>query len=171
MKVLRLIVFTSVAFFALATMCVTWPSSASAQDSDLWENQIPQDSAVSSDADVAPDVKAPPITVTGQWQGTINDNLRGSGTISATFTQNKSKLTGSWAAFGDFGTVTGTVTRNSAKITFTFFPKKPFIHCRFFLKSTSASDTEIIGAYKFAACGPLTRKEFGTIDITPLPAP
>jgi hypothetical protein len=129
---------------------------------------LPPNTEAGANTEVAPDVEAP-ITVTGQWAGTISDNLRVDGSFNADFTQKNEKLTGTWDAFGDFGNVVGTVTSHSARITFIFFPKKPYIHCRFTLTSTSASDSEIIGTYKFAACGPLTRKEHGTIDIGPAP--
>jgi len=176
----RWVVIGSIAMFAAATTCISSlparaqdsDQSVAAQASDVWGNQEPAassdttDAAESTDAEVAPDIKAP-ITVSGQWTGGISDNLRGDGSISADFVQKKGKLTGTWDAFGDFGNIVGTVNSKSAKITFIFFPKKPFIHCRFTLTSTSASDTEITGTYKFTACGPLTRKEHGTIDISP----
>jgi hypothetical protein len=180
MRLSRLVMIGSVALFAVATTCIS-SLPASAQDSDqsaatqasnVWGNQEPAassdttDAAESTDMEVAPDIKAP-ITVSGQWTGSISDNLRGDGSISADFAQKKGKLTGTWDAFGDFGNIVGTVNSKSAKITFIFFPKKPFIHCRFTLTSTSASDTEITGTYRFTACGPLTRKEHGTIDISP----
>jgi hypothetical protein len=181
MKVSRLIMFGSAAMFAVSTTWIVSPSPARAQESDqsavsqasdVWGNQGAVDSSDSSDAQSAPDAEvspdvAVPITVTGPWAGSISDNLRGDGSFNADFTQKKGKLTGTWDAFGDFGNVVGTVTSRSAKITFIFFPKKPYIHCRFTLTSKSASDTEIIGTYKFAECGPLTKKEHGTIDISP----
>jgi hypothetical protein len=176
MKVLRLIAITSAALFAFITADAARPHSAKAQESelsaatqaaDIWGDQSSTGSIQGSDIE-SPDAKPPLLSITGNWQGSISDNLRGNGAISADFTQNKAKLTGTWNAFGDFGNVVGKVTSHSAKITFVFFPKRPFIHCRFTLTSTSASDTEIIGNYKFTACGPLTRKEHGTIDITPI---
>jgi hypothetical protein len=181
MKLSRVFLFGSAAMFAAATSCLISIPSAHAQDSDqsavaqasdVWGSQGPDDTTDGSDAaatpdtEVAPDVK-PPLTVSGDWEGTISDNLRGDGSFNADFTQKNAKLTGTWSAFGDFGNVVGTVTSHSAKITFIFFPKKPYIHCRFTLTSTSASDSEIIGKYKFAECGPLTKKEHGTIDLSP----
>jgi hypothetical protein len=163
--------------FAVSTTWIVSPLSARAQESnqsavtqasDVWGNQGAvddnSDAQSAPDTEVSPDVAAP-ITVTRA--GSISDNLRGDGSFNANFTQKKGKLTGTWDAFGDFGNVVGTVTSKSAKITFIFFPKKPYIHCRFTLTSKSASDSEIIGTYKFAECGPLTKKEHGTIDISP----
>jgi hypothetical protein len=171
MKVPGLIAFISAAFLMIASMCVASPRLARAQESDLWESEGSTASDITSDSDVTPDTKAPLITVSGQWAGTIDDNLRGSGAITADFNQKKAKLAGTWTAFGDIGTLLGTVTSDSSKITFTFVPKKPYIHCRFTLKSTSASDSAIVGTYKFAACGPLTKEETGTINISPAPPP
>ena len=168
MKASRLLMSSGAALLAVAVLRLAPLRSASAQESDLWSSQASTDSDVTPDAEVTPD--ATPITVTGEWQGTINDNLRGSGTITADFTQKKAKVAGSWNTFGDLGTLLGTVTNHSAKIVFTFVPKKPYIHCRFTLKSTSASDSAIIGTYKFTACGPLTKVENGTINISPVAA-
>jgi len=183
MKLLRLFVCGSAAVFAVASMSVISAPSARAQESDqsavarasdVWGSQGPADTSDGSDAaatpdtGVAPDVK-PPLTVTGDWEGSISDNLRGTGSFNANFTQKGAKLTGAWESFGDFGSIVGTVTSHSAKITFIFVPKKPYIHCRFTLTSTSASDSEIFGKYRFAECGPLTDKEHGTINISPAP--
>jgi len=183
MKLPRLFVFGSAAIFAVASTCAISRPSASAQEpdpstvaqaSDIWGSQGPADTSDGSDAATTPDAGTdpdvnPPLTVTGAWAGGISDNLRGTGSFHAIFTQKGAKLTGSWYALGDFGTVVGTVTSHSAKITFIFFPKKPYIHCRFTLTSTSASDSDITGPYKFAACGSLTKIERGSIDISPAP--
>jgi hypothetical protein len=183
MKLSRLMMFGSAVMFAVSTTWIVPPSPASAQESDpsavsqasdVGEARGPSDSSDSSGAQASPDTEvapefAAPITVTGQWAGGISDNLRGDGSFNADFIQKKGKLTGTWDAFGDFGNVVGTVNGKSARITFIFFPKRPFIHCRFTFTSTSASDSEITGTYKFSACGPLTRKEHGTIDISPAP--
>jgi hypothetical protein len=181
MKLTRRVVFASAAIFA-ATTCVVSPLSTSAQESDqstgaqtsdVWGNQGLPDSAADSDTEVNPDDSTPdsnpPLTVTGDWVGNVADNMTGDSSFTATFTQKKGKLMGTWDTFQFSGTLVGSVTSHSAKITFTFYPEKPYPHCHFILTSTSASDSEIMGTYKFAECDKASKKEHGTIDISPAP--
>jgi len=186
MKLTRRVVFASAAIFAATTWIVS-PLSTSAQESDqstgaqapdVWGNQELPDSAAGSGTEVNPDDSTPdsnpPLTVTGQWVGNITDNPAGDSSFTATFTQKKGKLTGAWET-GNLNGITysgdlvGTVTSHSAKITFIMYPDKSYPHCHFILTSTSASDSEIIGTYKFAGCDKASKKEHGTIDISPAP--
>src|SRR5271170_6286952 len=181
MKLTRRLVFASAAIFA-ATTCIVSPLSTRAQESDksagarasdVWGNQGLPDSDAGSDTEANPDDSTPdsnpPLTVTGDWVGNISDNMTGDSSFTATFTQKKAKLMGMWEAFKFYGTLVGSVTSQSAKISFIFYPEKPYIHCHFIFTSTLASDSEIMGTYKFAECDKASKKEHGTIDISPAP--
>ncbi len=120
----------------------------------------------------------PPLQIAGSWNGTIQDNIKGPGTINLTFTEKvgkkKATLKGTWmvsfpdtAPFGvvnDFGTVTGSVVGSAVAVT--LVPKKGdhIGTCRNMVHSVGATQ-EMISA-TFSACG-----HTGTIDIQPGPAP
>ncbi|MHB8382098.1 MAG: hypothetical protein ACYDC3_07130 [Candidatus Binataceae bacterium] len=143
-------------------------SHAQAQDSTIFGTQQP-----AQDANVAsPDKKKPPLTVTGAWSGTLDDNLAGPGTLDVNFTQAPNgQLSGSWSfAFSsgtDFGTVVGKASSSKVAIQFIFAKKPPYIHCKFSVADIHATDTDIAGNYHFTACGPHTRDERGTLSISP----
>jgi hypothetical protein len=118
-----------------------------------------------------PESKTPPLTISGMWSGTIDDNLAGDGTLDVDFTEAPNgDLTGDWSfqfdAGTDYGTIKGKATSDGVAISFIFVPKKPYVHCKFSIK-TKASDTEISAPYHFTACGSLTKTEHGTLSISP----
>jgi len=133
------------------------------------------------DSESVPDAKKPPppppLQIAGTWDGTIQDSVKGPGTINLTFTEKNSKtkgtLKGTWmvnfpntAPFGevnDFGTITGSVVGNAVAIT--LVPAKgDDIGCKNIIHSTEAT-VEAISA-SFVACG-----HTGTIAIEPGPEP
>ena len=143
-------------------------SAARAQDSSVFGSQQPSQ----SDAEASPDAKKPPLTVSGTWTGTLEDNLAGPGTLDVDFTEAPNgQLSGSWSfAFSsgtDFGTIVGKATSNKVAIQFIFIPKAPYVHCKFSMTDAHASDTDIAGKYHFTACGPHTHDEHGTLQIGP----
>jgi len=154
----------AVVLFSATTLAFTI-SGAHAQDGSIFGGQ--QD-----DSSISPDKKTPPLTITGPWSGSLDDNLAGPGTLNADFTETTNgTLGGTWSftfsAGTDFGTIKGKATSDKVDITFVFAPKKPYVHCRFSIETSDASDSAISGNYKFAACGPLTKHEEGSLDISP----
>ena len=61
------------------------------------------------------------LLLAGNYTGTINDNQSGTGTLTASFTQNGNNLSGTWnTVFGGVGvngTVSGSIFGNQANIT------------------------------------------------------
>jgi plastocyanin len=134
-----------------------------------------------NDTESVPDAKKPPppppLQISGSWDGTIQDNIKGPGTISLTLTEKigkaKATLKGTWmvsfpstAPFGtvnDFGTVTGSVVGSVVAIT--LVPAKgDDVGCRNILHSDEATQQMISAT--FASCG-----HTGTVDIQPGPPP
>jgi hypothetical protein len=167
MRILRFIpLLGAVVLFSATTLAFT-VSGARAQDQDgsIFSGQ--QD-----DSSVSPDKKKPPLNISGDWSGTIEDNLAGEGILDAEFTETSNgTLGGTWTFMfdegTDFGTIKGKATSDKVSITFVFAPKAPFVHCRFAVSDKHASDTDIRGNYKFTACGPLTKHEHGSLDMSP----
>ena len=167
MKISRFVlILGAVALFSVSTLAFAI-SGAHAQDQDgsIFSGQ--QD-----DSSVSPDKKKPPLNISGDWSGSLDDNLAGEGILDAEFTETSNgTLGGTWSfTFGsgtDFGTIKGKATSDKVSITFVFAPKPPFIHCRFSVSDKHASDSDISGNYKFTACGPLTKHERGSLDISP----
>ena len=156
------------AFLFSATTLAFVTSPAHAQDSSIFGVQ----QSDKGDTATSPDAKKPPLTVSGSWTGSIDDNLAGSGNLAVDFTEAPNgSLTGDWSfefAQGvDFGTIEGKATSKGVAISFIFTPKAPFIHCKFSMADAHATDTNISGHYHFTACGPLTKKEHGTLMIGP----
>ncbi len=164
MKISRFAPILGAAVLFSATALAFNVSSSRAQDSSIFSGQ--QDSSIS------PDKKKPPLNISGDWSGTIEDNLAGEGTLDAEFTETSNgTLGGTWTfmfdAGTDFGTIKGKASSDKVDITFVFAPKAPFIHCRFSVSDKNASDSDISGNYKFKACGPLTKHEHGSLEISP----
>lgn len=141
---------------------------AHAQDSSIFDGQ----QSAQGDTATSPDTKKPPLTISGPWSGTIDDNLAGTGTLDVDFTEaSNGTLTGDWSfEFSegtDFGTIKGKATSDKVAISFIFAKKPPYIHCKFSVADKHATDTDISGPYRFTACGPLTKKEHGTLNISP----
>jgi hypothetical protein len=67
--------------FSCTTLAFT-TSPAHAQDTSIFDGQQP----AQSDTATSPDKKKPPLTISGLWSGTIDDNLAGSGTLDVDFT-------------------------------------------------------------------------------------
>ncbi|MFZ2060036.1 MAG: hypothetical protein WAU82_03420 [Candidatus Binatus sp.] len=151
-----------------ATTLAFATSPAQAQDGSIFGGQQSDQGETAT----SPDAKKPPLTVSGSWTGTIDDNLAGSGTLDVDFTEAPNgALTGDWSFMfsegTDFGTITGKATSKKVAISFIFVPKAPYIHCKFSMSDAHATDTDISGHYHFTACGPLTKKEHGTLMIAP----
>ena len=150
------------------TMLAFTTSPALAQDSSIFGGQQPdQDETATS-----PDKKKPPLVISGSWSGTLDDNLAGEGNLDVDFTEAPNgTLTGDWSfefsSGTDFGTIKGKATSDKVAISFIFAPKRPFVHCKFSIATTDASDTGISAPYHFTACGPLTKRERGTLMISP----
>jgi hypothetical protein len=156
------------AFLLSATTLAFATSPAHAQDSSIFSGQQSDQGETAT----SPDKKKPPLTVSGSWSGSIDDNLAGSGTLDVDFTEAPNgALTGDWSfAFSegtDFGTIKGKATSKEVAISFVFAPKAPFLHCKFSMTDAHATDTNISGHYHFTACGPLDKKEHGTLMIGP----
>jgi len=167
MKVSHFVPVLAAFLFSAATLAFA-TSPAHAQDSSIFGGQ----QSDQDDTAASPDAKKPPLTVSGSWSGTIDDNLAGSGTLDVDFTEAPNgALTGDWSfAFSqgtDFGTIKGKATNKDVAISFIFVPKAPFIHCKFSMSDAHATDTNISGKYHFTACGPLTKKEHGHLMIAP----
>ena len=165
MKISRIASILGAVVLFSATTLVFTVSGAQAQDGSIFGGQ--QD-----DSSISPDKKSPPLTITGEWSGSLDDNLAGPGTLDADFTETSNgTLGGTWSfAFSegtDFGTIKGKATSDKVDITFVFAKKKPYVHCRFSIKTSDASDSEISGNYKLSACGPLTKHENGSLEISP----
>jgi hypothetical protein len=168
MKALRLFSLIGSALLLSGTALAVSSSYARAQDGSVFDSQQPSQ----SDIDTSPDAKKPPLTISGAWSGTLEDNLAGEGTLNADFTEAPNgQLSGNWSFTFESGTDTGTIvgkaTATKVKIAFVFTPKAPYIHCKFSVTDAHASDTDIAGKYHFTACGPLTHKEHGTLEISP----
>jgi hypothetical protein len=168
MKISQFIPLLGAALLFGATTLAFTTSPAHAQDSSIFGGQQSDQGETAT----SPDAKKPPLTISGPWTGSIDDNLAGSGTLNVDFTEaSNGALTGDWSftfsAGTDFGTIQGKATSKKVAITFVFAPKAPFIHCRFSVTDAKATDTEISGKYHFTACGPLTKKEHGTLSISP----
>ena len=119
----------------------------------------------------------PPLSIAGSWVGTIQDNIKGPGTVSLTFAEKLAKtkgtLTGTWqisfpdtaprGAVNDFGTVKGTVVGSA--VSFALVPKKgdAIGTCKNMFHSTEATLQGISAS--FGGCG-----HTGTISIQPGPA-
>ena len=165
MKISQFIsVFSAPVLLTAVTLAMTTP--AHAQGRSIFDSQ-----QSNSEAATSPESKTPPLTISGMWSGDIDDNLAGDGTLDADFTESPNgDLTGEWSfifdAGTDYGTIKGKATSDGVSISFIFVPKKPYVHCKFSIK-TKASDTEISAPYHFTACGPLTKTEHGTLTISP----
>jgi hypothetical protein len=168
MKISQLFPLLAVAFLFSGTTLAFTISPAHAQDSSIFDGQQP----AQGDTATSPDKKKPPLTISGPWSGTIDDNLAGSGTLDVDFTEaTNGTLSGDWSfhfsAGTDFGTIQGKATSDKVAISFIFAKKPPYIHCKFSIATAHASDTDISSPYRFTACGPLTKKEHGTLNISP----
>jgi hypothetical protein len=167
MKISHFLPVLAASFFC-ATMLAFATSHAHAQDSSIFGGQ----QSGQGETATSPDAKKPPLTVSGSWSGSIDDNLAGSGTLDVDFTEaSNGALTGDWSfTFSegtDFGTIKGKATSKGVAISFIFAPKAPFVHCKFSMSDAHATDTDISGHYHFTACGPLTKKEHGNLMIGP----
>jgi hypothetical protein len=168
MKKLRFFPIIGTLIFVSGTALALTGSYARAQDGSVFDSQ--QQSQ--SDIDTSPDAKKPPLTITGAWQGAIDDNLAGDGTLDVDFTEAPNgQLSGNWSftfdSGTDFGTIVGKATSKKVAIEFIFIPKAPFVHCKFSMSDAHATDTDIAGKYHFTACGPHTHDEKGTLEIAP----
>jgi hypothetical protein len=123
------------------------------------------------------------IDVTGNWSGSVDDSVEGEGTLTLSLVQAGRDLkSGSgWTVTFNNSTTSpefvggmangSKVTEKSQiilKLVSASFDKKS---CRVVLKSTSASDAEIEGTYKYVNCG----KQFkgnkgGSFSVTSVPA-
>lgn len=120
---------------------------------------------VSEDAAAKKPPPPPPLQIAGSWNGTIQDNIKGPGTINLTFTEKigktKATLKGTWmisfpdtaplGAVNDFGTVTGSVVGSAVALT--LVPKKgdAIGNCRNMVHSVEATEDMISAT--FSACG------------------
>jgi hypothetical protein len=142
-------------------------SNARAQDTGVFGSQQPSQ----NDIDTSPDAKKPPLTITGAWTGTLEDNRKGGGTLDVDFTEAPDgQLSGTWefiTSTVNTGTIVGIATSKKVAIQLIFTPKEPFIHCKFSMSDAHASETNIAGKYHFTACGPHTHDEHGTLEISP----
>jgi len=154
--------------FGATTLALTTPA-AHAQDSSIFGSQQSDQGETAT----SPDTKKPPLTISGPWSGTLDDNLAGAGTLDVDFTEaSNGTLSGDWSfkfsSGTDFGTIKGKATSNKVAISFVFAKKPPYVHCKFSI-ATGASDTEISAPYHFTACGPHTKDEHGTLMMSPTP--
>ncbi len=152
MKALRLFSLIGTVLLLSGAALTLTSSYARAQDGSVFDSQ--QQSQ--SDIGTSPDAKKPPLTVSGAWSGTLEDNLAGAGTLNVDFTEAPNgQLSGNWSFTFESGTDTGTIvgkaTATKVKIAFVFTPKAPFIHCKFSVSDAHATDTEIAGNYHFTA--------------------
>ena len=116
----------------------------------------------------------PPISIAGSWVGTIQDNIKGPGTVSLTFTEKvaktKATLAGTWTvsfpdtapmgAVNDFGTIKGSVVGNDINVALVPKNGDAIGKCKNLIRSTEAT-TQSISA-TFGGCG-----HTGTIEIQP----
>jgi len=165
MKKSRVVALLSaVVLFSGTTLAIT-SARAQAQDASVFSGQ--QD-----DSKTSPDAKKPPLNIAGPWSGSLEDNLAGEGIIGVEFTETSNGILGGTWTFTfdegvDFGTITGKAGSDSVDVTFVFAPKAPFLKCRFTAIDDKHVSTEISGNYHFKSCGPLTKKEHGSLQISP----
>jgi|SRR5271154_1387693 len=167
MKIPRIVPLVGIALgFIGATVALSAPR-AHAQDGSIFGGQQ------QGDTETSPDKKKPPLTITGEWTGSIDDNLAGDGTLDVDFTETPNgTLSGEWSfafeAGTDYGTIKGKASSDKVKITFVFVKKKPYTHCRFSIDTSNVTDAGMSNIpYKFAACGPHTKDEHGTLSLAP----
>lgn len=169
MKALRFFSLIGTVLLLSGTALALTSSYARAQDGSVFGSQQPSQ----SDIDSSPDAKKKaPLTVSGAWSGTLEDNLAGPGELDVDFTEAPNgQLSGDWSftfsSGTDFGTIVGKATAKKVEIQFIFAPKAPFVHCKFSMSDAHASDTDVAGKYHFTACGPHTHDEHGTLEISP----
>ena len=142
---------------------VSTDDSSAVQDSD-------------SDGPAVADGESPdalPISVAGQWQGTISDDKLGAADFTITFSQKRRKLKGGWTAdfnsepefLGDFRGLATSERVNFHLLSGQFDRKS----CRLIFRSVTANGGQIQGDYKWVDCGKQFRGDKGgSIDITPV---
>jgi len=104
-----------------------------------------------------------PFNYAGQWTGTIQDSVAGSGVVSVTFTQSGSDIGGTWqatfAAGSNGGTAVGAI--NGAQVILELYPSSVSA-CPYRLVATRSGST-LSGNYAAFNCtGTIT----GTLAIT-----
>lgn len=160
----------SVCSIVAAVSLTTGLSGAIAYAQDVWN----EDPALITEGAKKPPPPAPPISIVGSWVGTIQDNIKGPGTISLTLAEKvakaKATLTGTWTVsfpdtaprggVNDFGTVKGSVVGST--VTVALVPKKgdAIGSCKNMIKSTEATLEKISAT--FGGCG-----HSGTIILQP----
>jgi|HubBroStandDraft_6_1064221.scaffolds.fasta_scaffold235791_2 hypothetical protein len=126
--------------------------------SQAWAQQWDDSSGDSSSADDSESKSSPP-NVAGTYSGTIEDHRFGAGTISATISQNGSKLSGPWSSSFGSGTLKGKV---SSKGTISARLKLKG-GCGLNMHGTFENGDEIAGVYTVTGCG---KADHGTFDMT-----
>lgn len=109
----------------------------------------------------------------GNWAGTVSDSYFGAGSVTVTFAQSGSAVTGTWSSTyaastspSRAGTLSGTLTGVSLDAVFTpnvsFVPSVPS-SCPFRVRATLGS-AEAVGSYASMSCNVFQQ---GSIDILP----
>jgi len=104
-----------------------------------------------------------PFNYAGQWSGTIQDSLAGSGVVSATLTQSGTDIGGTWQATfaggGNGGTAVGAI--NGSQVILELYPSNVSA-CPYRVVATRSGST-LSGNYAAFNCtGTIT----GTLTIT-----
>jgi hypothetical protein len=103
--------------------------------------------------------KSPPPDVQGAWCGTLNDSRAGSGGITMTISQNRSKLSGVWTSdLAGSGTFKGKISGNAVSFTL----RQKGSACRAAVTGTLVQSGEMTGSYSIFGCH---QADGGTFDI------
>ncbi len=114
---------------------------------------------------------SPSGSLSGNYAGTVQDNVVGDGTVKVTLTESNTSLSGTLQTTFvnpqrnpflrlDSGTVRGTV--NGTTITLTFTPSVATA-CPYDVTFTQVSDTQLTGAYAASQC---VVASSGTLNLT-----
>ena len=136
--------------------------TASQDDAASQADVDSQDDAASQNG--ADSIKATPVPASGVYSGTVMDNAKGAGKISAAISQIHSKLIGTWQdTFVPPAFISGTISsKGKISMSMRFYITG---NCGYIFTGVFAHGDEISGNYRLNGCKG-SAPDHGTLDMT-----
>jgi hypothetical protein len=117
-----------------------------------------------SAAKAKPTPKPTPVSAGGIYSGTVMDANGGAGTISASISQIRTKIIGTWQdTFVPPAFITGTLNaKGTMALRMRFYLKG---NCGYLFNGNFKNGNEIFGSYKLTACPRGVAPDHGTLDM------
>ena len=138
-----------------------WAQEAEDQANDAVSQDGDQAQAASDNEAAAPE--ATPVTASGVYSGTVMDSNQGAGTISASISQIRAKIIGTWQdTFVPPAFINGTITaKGKTTLRMRFHITG---NCGYLFTGTFQHGNEISGTYKLNGCRGMA-PDHGSLDM------